>query len=295
VLLADLITNPDHSIINQSFQSKLRLDTPLNGDGFGIGWYDNSSATTIPSSTRALSNKQQQIPCIFTSILPAWNNMNLNRLAEKISSRLIFAHVRAASPGIPVTETNCHPFRHNQWMFMHNGYISGFRKILRKLQSTLSDPAFNIVQGSTDSEWLFAVFLNQLPKLDEFLDIEMVINALTRTIEIINELCHGAGIDTASLLNLAVTDGVIVVCTRYSTNLAVEPASLFYSSGTRFECGERYRMLREDKRTKVTIVASEPVTFERSDWVIVPKNTLIAITAKGNVLFRRLVDNTWTV
>ena len=43
LLLADLLTRPAHSIITQSFDSKLRVDRrrPLNGDGFGVGWYDN--------------------------------------------------------------------------------------------------------------------------------------------------------------------------------------------------------------------------------------------------------------
>jgi len=42
ILLADLLTRPAHSIINQSFSPKLRIDAhrPLNGDGFGVGWYD---------------------------------------------------------------------------------------------------------------------------------------------------------------------------------------------------------------------------------------------------------------
>ncbi len=44
---------------------------------------------------------------VFTSITPAWNNENLNRLATKLESGVIFAHVRAAYPGMPVSEQNC--------------------------------------------------------------------------------------------------------------------------------------------------------------------------------------------
>eukprot|EP00158_Paraphelidium_tribonemae_P007224 Partr_v1_DN28159_c4_g1_i2_m56092 putative glutamine amidotransferase len=60
ITLADLLTKPAHSIINQSFDSKLRLDLhrPLNGDGFGVGWYDTSSSLaqiseTVTDSTKA--------------------------------------------------------------------------------------------------------------------------------------------------------------------------------------------------------------------------------------------------
>jgi len=49
-------------------------------------------------------------PCVFTSLKPAWNDRNLKRLAERLSSDCILAHVRAAGPGSAVTEDACHPF-----------------------------------------------------------------------------------------------------------------------------------------------------------------------------------------
>ncbi|MDP2434670.1 MAG: hypothetical protein Q8P67_02900, partial [archaeon] len=35
-----------------------------------------------------------QNPCVFNSVTPAWNNQNLYRISSKISSSLVFAHVR---------------------------------------------------------------------------------------------------------------------------------------------------------------------------------------------------------
>jgi hypothetical protein len=58
-----------------------------------------------------------------------WNNMNLIRISEKIKSKLVFAHVRAASPGFPITETNCHPWCYGKFLWMHNGYIAQFKKV----------------------------------------------------------------------------------------------------------------------------------------------------------------------
>ncbi|KAJ1628031.1 nucleophile aminohydrolase, partial [Pavlovales sp. CCMP2436] len=88
----------------------------VNGDGFGVGWYDEEPCTS------------DEEPCIFTSIQPAWNNLNLGRLARKVRSPLIFAHVRAAYPGMPVSEVNCHPFVYGRYMWMHNGSIASFAK-----------------------------------------------------------------------------------------------------------------------------------------------------------------------
>ena len=40
---------------------------------------------------------------------------NLRELAPHIRSGHVFAHIRA-STGTPVQQTNCHPFRHGDWM-----------------------------------------------------------------------------------------------------------------------------------------------------------------------------------
>ena len=57
-----------------------------NGDGFGIGWYDNDNSTT---------------PGVFKGTHPAWNDGNLREVATQIRTPLLSAHVRASS-GTPV-------------------------------------------------------------------------------------------------------------------------------------------------------------------------------------------------
>ena len=107
LFLSDLSTHSEQSLILQSFKARERKE-PLNGDGFGVGWYAPHIDPT---------------PCVFTDVTPAWSNRNLRRLADKIRSACVFAHVRAASPGMGVTEFNCHPFQYRQFLWMHNGRI----------------------------------------------------------------------------------------------------------------------------------------------------------------------------
>jgi hypothetical protein len=45
---------------------------------------------------------------------------------------------------------------------MHNGGIAGWSQIRRKLQDSLPDHAYGIVQGNTDSEWCFATFISKV-------------------------------------------------------------------------------------------------------------------------------------
>ncbi|KAI9138656.1 nucleophile aminohydrolase [Paraphysoderma sedebokerense] len=225
---------------------------PLNGDGFGVGWYD--------------PQEKQSPPCIFTSTLPAWNNLNLIRLAEKVKSPLLFAHVRAASSGFPISESNCHPWQYGNLMWMHNGYVSGFSKIKRRLQNTLPDPIFHSILGSTDSEWSFGLFLSQLQDpLKKVFEPEELKDAMSKTIELLRIWSEEAGITEPSLLNFAVTDGATIVCSRYINCSDREAASLYYSSGTRFDklSDGRYQMVKRDKREEMVVVASEPITVSK--------------------------------
>ena len=102
VLLEDLLLKPEHSLIDQSLHSRMGATT-TNGDGFGIGWYGVGDT-----------------PGVFHSIEPAWNDRNLKDLARHLVSPLVFAHIRASTGGA-IQQTNCHPFRHGNWLWMHNG------------------------------------------------------------------------------------------------------------------------------------------------------------------------------
>lgn len=103
--ISQLVREPNHSLIRQSFRSAERVE-PLNGDGFGIAWY-------VPDVSPE--------PALFRSITPAWSNQNLLHLARVTVSPCVLGHVRAASPGLAVTETNAHPFVFGRYAFMHNG------------------------------------------------------------------------------------------------------------------------------------------------------------------------------
>ncbi|KAH9950397.1 N-terminal nucleophile aminohydrolase [Amylocystis lapponica] len=284
VQLSHLLTRPCHSIINQAFDSRLRLDRrrPINGDGFGVGWYDTVYDEELGSQ-----------PCIFTSVTPAWNNVNLVRLAEKIKSPMVFAHVRATTAG-SLSLDNCHPWSFGKLMFMHNGGIAEFPKIKRSLQTSLPDQLFNWVTGNTDSEWAFALFLSKLPDPHaRSFTHELLRRAMQETIAHINQLTEAQDITEPSLMNFCVTDGESVIATRYISSRNDEAASLWYSSGTTFSEfaeGGHYRMSKLDKRENIIMIASEPLTFEKADWMEIRTNHMAVITPKMNFLQYPIID-----
>lgn len=203
-------------------------------------------------------------------------------------------------------------------MWMHNGGIGGWKLgVKRKLVSDVADRWFEGVQGSTDSEWAFALFMDSLEK--DGVDADDPIKqrdgfghtvlrrAMLKTIERINGFIKALpesareGGEVRSLLNFAVTDGKSVVCTRYVSSKTDEAASLFFSSGTNWKettpsAGGRagigkgeYKMERRDKGADIVLVASEPLTFERDNWVTVPTNSVLTIH-KRNVLIHPILD-----
>lgn len=272
-----------------------------NADGFGIGYY---------------TPKLGASPYIYTSIVPAWNDINLERLASHNASHLIFAHVRATTEG-STSQDNCHPFVHGSLMWMHNGGLGGWKHIKRRLAARLADKWYLGVKGGTDSEWAFALFLDTLERMGVNPSSEpeggfsptMLRKALLRTIAIINELIdqipestvYNENVDTKSLLNFCVSDGQTIICTRYINSAKDEAASLYYSTGTQWDSrvrlgdDENYSMERRDRGADVVLVASEPLTFQRGEyiphmcmrssiadattenWINVPTNSILTI------------------
>lgn len=266
--MADLLTRSEQSLIRQSFKARER-EEPLNGDGFGVGWYAQEVDPT---------------PCVFTSVQPAWANRNLHRLAEKIQSTCFFAHVRAASPGTPVSELNCHPFQFGRFLWMHNGKIAEFKKIRRSLREHLHDEFYDYIQGTTDSEHLFALFLNELRNHLHDYDLEKLRQALRTTIRKIERWQAKADVTEHSDLNLCLTDGNNLLATRYITDPAKQPQSLYIAHGERFELRDtRYRMIRDEGLTEAVIIASEPLTDDRADWEPVPVNYFVTVSPEFHI------------
>jgi len=262
LLLSDLLYRPKNSLILQSYKSRERKE-PLNGDGFGIGWYTAQSSST---------------PCTFTSITPAWNNQNLRRLSDHVKSSCFFAHVRAASPGMRVCETNCHPFQNGRYLWMHNGIIEGFSQIKRRLRESLPDRLYNTIEGTTDSEHAFAVFLNLLGDPDLTYSANEIGQVLIETVHQLERWTAETKSTAPSYYNFAVTDGHNIAAIRYVSDPTMEPASLYYSAGGKYQCVEgecQFADCRACERS--VVIASERLNENDSDWIRVAPNHLLIV------------------
>ena len=256
VLLADWLYHPGNSLILQSFKARERVE-PLNGDGFGVGWYAPEISST---------------PCVFTSVTPAWSNQNLRNLADHIKSPCFFAHVRAASPGMRVAEANCHPFQYGRYLWMHNGAIEGFQLIKRGLRESLTDHLYEAIEGTTDSEHAFMVFLNLLGDTDRVVTAKEIGDKLVKTVLQLERCTAAAGVLGHSYYNFTVTDGHSIAALRYVSDPRLEPISLYYSSGPNSHDGVGVHGPH-------VIIASERLTEPKRDWIRVAPNHILTLTS----------------
>ena len=261
ITVSSLVTTPANSLIHQSFDNQER-EEPLNGDGFGIAWY----APEISDQ-----------PALFRAVSPAWNNQNLRHLARVTRSRSILAHVRAATVGLPVTRLNCHPFSWGPFAFMHNGHLGGFRRIRRRLLGLLSEEAFDLVEGSTDSEHLFALFVDRYRELEKDGRVERMARALTAAIAQVEELRREAGVEQTSQINVALSDGAAAVATRFTSDRPETANSLYVQLGRRWVCeGRECGMLDPDVARGAVIISSERLS-DGPGWDRVPPNQLVVV------------------
>jgi glutamine amidotransferase len=245
IRLEELLVKRDRSLIDQSLHARQGA-TPTNGDGFGVGWYEEGEP-----------------PRIYRSTHPAWNDRNLRELAAGVSSPLFFAHIRA-STGSAIQETNTHPFRHGRWLWMHNGLIRDFTRFRRELTLAVDDELFPSIEGTTDSELMFYLALT-------FGLEEDPISAVERMVGLVEETGRKHGVDLPIQMTVATTDGATVWAFRYSSE--GQSRSLYFT--TRMDSlkalypeSEELAQLSDETR----VIVSEPLGDLPGVWNEVPES-----------------------
>jgi glutamine amidotransferase len=245
MLLTHVLYTPVHSMIDQSLHSKLGAET-TNGDGFGIGWYDAAAP----------------VPGIFRSTEPAWNDQNLHEVAAHVTSPLFFSHLRAAI-GSPVQQTNCHPFRYDRWLFMHNGSIDGFAMLKRDLVLRVDPSLFPEIKGSADTEILFYLALTFGLEDDPPA-------ALARAIGFVEAVGHEHGIKYPFQGTVATSNGDSLWVFRYSSE--GKSRSLFFNRDVR-RLREQYpeQEILQEVSDDARLVVSEPIGDLPGAWIEMPE------------------------
>jgi predicted glutamine amidotransferase len=252
LVIGELLYRTRHGLIDQSLHARMGAET-TNGDGFGIGWY---------------GARERAAPARYRSVNPAWNDFNLRELADHIESPLFIAHIRAAV-GSPVQQTNCHPFRHGRWLFVHNGLIQDFQTVRRDLLLAVDPSLFLGIAGSTDSELLFHLALTFGLEKDP-------LGAMERAVAYVESKSRERGVESPVQMTVGISDGERLWAIRYSSQH--DSRTLFVSADLDavrrlHPDNERLRQLSEGAR----VVVSEPLADLTGAWLEVPESTALVV------------------
>jgi predicted glutamine amidotransferase len=245
IRLEELLVKRDRSLIDQSLHARQGATT-TNGDGFGVGWYEDG-----------------ELPRVYRSTHPAWNDRNLRELAAGISSPLFLAHIRA-STGTAIQETNTHPFRYGKWLWMHNGLIREFPSMKRELVLAIDDSLFTSIEGTTDSEIMFYLALTFGLEDDP-------VGAVEKMVGFVEQTGRAHGVELPIQMTVATSDGRCIWAFRYSSE--GDSRSLYFSTrldnlkALHPELGE-LAALSDDTR----VVVSEPLGDLPGAWNEVPES-----------------------
>ncbi len=234
--LNNLILDPDHSLLKQSFMPKELKEATINADGFGIGWI-----------------MKNNLPGIYKNSLPIWSDQSLKYVGNSISSNIIIANVRSATPGQGYGHQNIHPFIFKNMLFSHNGYINNYNNIRNILIKKLDKDFLNNINGNTDSESIFALICQNISNGDD------VKTAIFKTFNLIKEISNDA------LLN-------IIIIRKFGSNKEVY--------ATRYAIGKTppslYILNLLDTKQESAVIASEALD-NKIKWNKIPSSTYIQI------------------
>ncbi|MDN5503109.1 MAG: class II glutamine amidotransferase [Comamonas sp.] len=252
VSLETMLFHARHSLIDQSLHSRFGATT-TNGDGFGLGWYQHP----------------HDMPFRYRSIQPAWHDHNLRELSRAVSAPMFLAHVRAATH-TPVQETNCHPFRHRRWMFMHNGMIEDFPLVRRDLLMAIDPQFFTSLEGSTDSETMFLLTMS-------FGLEHSPVPAIARMAGFVEATARRHGIAHPLSMTVCASDGEQLVAVRYASE-GQSPRSLYHSTSFK----HLHALYPDDPRIAAVgddayLIVSEPLVDLPQAWAQVPESTAIVV------------------
>lgn len=271
--LSFFLVDASNALMKQAVLDSRNLS---NSHGWGIGFYQKNKAHIQKRASAASFD------------------FNFKFLTDFIETDTMIAHIREATVG-EISDYNAHPFIYGKWIWAHNGTIQGF-DVLRPTVLQLIGPelAFEIM-GATDSEYCFFLFIKNLSKKvpdinSPDIDVAVITKTFVETLREINNLGANIGIELPHKLNIVVTNGRILIASRFGN-------SLFYS--TRHQAkNENIKLFRNATNLRINLnscdesfcniehdsvmIASEKINQE-DNWYEVPDQCVMTIDERLSI------------
>ena len=105
--LRELLLEPEHGLLVQSYAPRRQTSGRMNADGWGAGFYSAGQAE----------------PVRWRSGRPLWSDASFASVSAVLRSGCVLAAVRSATAGMPPDESAAAPFQHGRWLLSHNGVV----------------------------------------------------------------------------------------------------------------------------------------------------------------------------
>ncbi|MEU9256309.1 ergothioneine biosynthesis protein EgtC [Streptomyces sp. NPDC048270] len=191
VALGRLLSEPEHSLVHQSWEPRRQRSGTVNADGFGVGWYA----------------QDDPVPARYRRAGPIWSDLTFTDLARVVRSEAALAAVRDATRPGADGEAAAAPFADGPWLFSHNGAIRDWPQAAAPLALGLPPAELLQLASRTDSALVWALVLNRLRAGAE------LGAALAETVVEVASAAPG------SRLNLLLTDGAAIAATAWGDSL----------------------------------------------------------------------------
>ena len=218
---------------------------------------------------------------------------NLKALSEKVQASALVAHVRGViyDPAERVGLQNVHPFLFDGAAFAmaQNGDLYDFERMRYDLLEHIPRELMANVEGTTDTEWVYALTLAQLEDPMGTCSAQDMADATREALRIIRDVREERGIQTQSPINLVLTDGRSLVATRYVFDYGWYPddgsffagerehdfTTLWYTAGSGYGKADGEWRMGTNGATTSVLVASEPLSEDTSTWMRAPEYTML--------------------
>jgi len=276
VQLDELLYGSEAGLVRQAVDPQLM--SLLNLGGFGLtAWAPNCLEPSEPLAYRVPS-------------LPTFDR-NLRALARKLETTAVLAHVR----GVVYDERervgihNVHPFQFEgvSVALAQNGDLYDFGRMRYDLLPHIRPELAAMIEGTTDTEWVYALVLSLLDDPFGPVEVHHVAEAVERALEVLREVRESRSIAVQSPVNLVLTDGNWLLATRFAFDYG------WYPHDDSFFAGEREHDFTSlwfrppdgsaagasdpsggDAGASV-LVASEPLTRHHVGWFEVPEYSMV--------------------
>jgi len=159
-LLKEFFSQSHHKTKNTPTLDNHR-DDKEHTDGFGIAWKPVGGKNWDVYKQSKLYTNDPQLDAVLDSVNSAGSKVKgvKGLFGERTSDNLVIAHIRRKTYG-NVSTVNTHPFHYDGQIFAQNGKIEDFDKHKPLLQSYILKSLVDKIEGETDTECLFFMFLS---------------------------------------------------------------------------------------------------------------------------------------